>query len=127
MGISALVTPDGRELDRTRFFTPAYLDNQVRLKTTLTPAAKWGPTVQGTLVVAAVAVLLAAMLHNGWFTELNRRLSEFAKYFGPAPKRDLLGDDIVADGDEVSADAELGEDGQYSARGPVRRPEKGDI
>ncbi|MGA7130827.1 MAG: apolipoprotein N-acyltransferase [Mycobacterium sp.] len=130
VGISALVTPDGRELDRTRFFTPAYLDNQVRLKTTLTPAAKWGPIVQGTLVVAAVAVLLVAMLHNGWFTELNRRLSELAKNFGPAPKRsddDLLGDDVVADGDEVSADAELGEDGQYSARGPVQRPEKGDI
>jgi apolipoprotein N-acyltransferase len=130
VGISALVTPDGRELDRTRFFTPAYLDNQVRLKTTLTPAAKWGPIVQSTLVVAAVAVLLAAMLHNGWFTELNRRLSELAKNFGPAPKRsddDQPGNDVVVDGDEVSADAELGEDGQYSARGPVQRREKGDI
>ena len=70
-----------------QFFAPAYLDNQVRLKTTLTPAARWGPIVQGTLVVAAVAVLFAAMLHNGWFTDLNRRLSELAKNFGQAPER----------------------------------------
>jgi apolipoprotein N-acyltransferase len=135
VGISALVTPDGRELGRTRFFTPAYLDNQVRLKTTLTPAAKWGPIVQGILVASAVTVLLAAILHNGWFAELNRRLSELMR----KPARsdgDPPGDDVVADGDEVSTDAGLdeddedttvGEDGQYSARGPVQRPEKGDI
>ena len=49
VGISALVTPDGRELVRTNFFTPAYLDNQVRLKMTLTPAARWGPILQGGL------------------------------------------------------------------------------
>ncbi len=58
--------------------------------------------MQGSLVVAAVAVLLAAMLHNGWFTDLNRRLSELAKNFGRAPERsddDPLGDDVVADGE----------------------------
>jgi apolipoprotein N-acyltransferase len=136
VGISALVTPDGRELDRTKFFAPDYLDNQVRLKTTLTPAARWGPIVQGSLVVAAVAVLLAAMLHNGWFTDLNRRLSELAKNFGQAPERsddDPPGDHEVADGDEVLADAELDDDGEetaldegggYAAR---QGPEKGDI
>jgi apolipoprotein N-acyltransferase len=127
VGISALVTPDGRELDRTTFFAPAYLDDQVRLKTTLTPAARWGPIVQGSLVVAAVAVLLAAMLHNGWFTDLKRRLSELAKNFGQPPERsddDPPGDDEVADGDEVLADAELDQGGGYSAR---QGPEKGDI
>ena len=133
VGISATVTPDGRELGRTRFFTPAYLDNQVRLKTTLTPAAKWGPIVQGSLIVAAVAVLLAAMLHNGWFTELNRRLTALTKNVGTTPEEsddDPPGDDVAADGPpvkEVAADAELDEDGRYSARGPVQRPEKGDI
>ena len=133
VGISALVTPDGRELDTTKFFTPAYLDNQVRLKTSLTPAARWGPIVQGTLVLAAIAVLLAAMLHNGWFTDLNRRLSELGKNLGQAPDRsdqDPPGDDDVADGGD---DAEFGEDGeqtaldeggQYSAH---HGPEKGDI
>jgi apolipoprotein N-acyltransferase len=130
VGISALVTPDGRELVRTNFFTPAYLDNQIRLKTTLTPAARWGPTLQGALVLAAVAMLFAAMLHNGWFKDLHRRLSELANKSGPAPGRsddDPPGDDVVADEDEVSADAELDGDGEHSARGPVQRPEKGDI
>jgi apolipoprotein N-acyltransferase len=124
VGISALVTPDGRELVRTSFFEPAYLDNQVRLKTTLTPAAKWGPILQGSLVVAAVAVLLAAMLHNGWFTDLNRRLSELAKNFGRAPERsddDPLDDDVVAEGGH---DAEPDEAGRHSAR---HGPERGDI
>jgi len=139
VGISALVTPDGRELGRTGFFEPAYLDNQVRRKTTLTPAAKWGPIVQGSLVVAAVAVLLAAMLHNGWFTDMNRRLSELAKNVSAAKEKsddEPLGDDEVADENDVDgtvADPELvgdGEDaahdegGRHSAR---HRPERGDI
>lgn len=118
VGISALVTPDGRELGRTGFFEPAYLDNQVRRKTTLTPAAKWGPIVQGSLVVAAVAVLLAAMLQNGWFTEINRRLSELAKNFSPAKEK--------PDGglDEDGQAAALDEGGRHSARIPDQRPEK---
>ena len=127
VGISAVVTPDGRELQRTRFFTPGYLDSQVRLKTTLTPAARWGPIVQGTLVVAALAVLFAAMLHNGWFADLNRRLSGLAKRFGPAvggirrrPAWRRRGSRRPAC-NEVSADAELDEDGRHSAR---QGPEK---
>ena len=125
VGISALVTPDGRELGRTRFFEPAYLDNQVRRKTTLTPAAKWGPIVQGTVVAVAVAVLLAAMLHNGWFTDINRRLSELAKNVRRPRQKyddDPLGDDEVAD-DELVEDAALDEGGRHSAR---HGPEEGD-
>lgn len=130
VGISALVTPDGRELQRTRFFTPGYLDSQVRLKTTLTPAARWGPIVQGALVLAALAVLFAAMLHNGWFADLNRRMSGLAKRFGPGSEEsddDALGDDVVADGATVSeavATDELAEDGRHTAR---QGPEKGEI
>jgi apolipoprotein N-acyltransferase len=127
VGISALVTPDGRELGRTDFFEPGYLDNQVRRKTTLTPAARWGPIVQGSLVVIAVAVLLAAMRHNGWFTDIKRRLSELTKNFGSAkdkPDDDPLGDDEVADEDYLDdtddpfADPDLVED---------QRPERGDL
>ena len=133
VGISAVVTPDGRELQRTQFFTPAYLDKQVRLKTSMTPAAKWGPIVQGALVVAAVAVLLVAILHNGWLTELNRRLSALAKNFGQArhkPDDDPPGDDVVADGppvDEVADNAGLEEHGRHAARDRVQRQEKGDL
>ena len=131
VGISALVTPDGRELDRTGFFEPAYLDNQIRRKTTMTPAAKWGPIVQGSLVLTAVAVLLAAMLHNGWFTEINRRLSELPKKFSSAKEKsddDPLGDDVVADDelDEDGVDAPLDEGGRHSAHILDQRPEKGD-
>lgn len=125
VGISALVTPDGREVARTRFFEPAYLDSQVRRKTTLTPAAKWGPMVQGTVVAVAVAVLLAAMLHNGWFTDINRRLSELAKNVRRPRQKyddDPLGDDEVAD-DELVEDAALDEGGRHSAR---HGPEEGD-
>jgi hypothetical protein len=67
------------------------------------------------------------MLHNGWFTDLKRRLSALATNFGQPPERsdgDPPGDDEVADGDEVLADAELDEGGGYSAR---QGPEKGDI
>jgi apolipoprotein N-acyltransferase len=72
-GISAVVAPDGREITRTQFFTPAYLDVAVRLKTSETPATRWGPLVQWVLVGAAVAVVMAAILHNGWFMRPLRR------------------------------------------------------
>jgi len=118
VGISAVITPDGRELARTGFFEPAYLDNQVRRKETLTPAAKWGPTVQATVVLVAVAVLLVAMLHNGWFTDTYRRLSGLAKNVRRPrqnPDDDPLGNDEVAD-DELVDDAALDEGGRHSAR-----------
>ncbi|UMB67481.1 apolipoprotein N-acyltransferase [Mycobacterium paraterrae] len=109
VGISAVVTPDGRELQRTRFFTPAFLDNQVRLKTTLTPAARWGPIVQGALLVAALAIVFAAMLHNGWFADIHRRLSELANRGGPATE-DSDADPSGDDEDEPSPDAEFEND-----------------
>jgi apolipoprotein N-acyltransferase len=66
-GISAVIAPDGHELARTAFFEPAYLDTQVRLKTQLTPATRWGPIVEGLLVGIGVAAVIAAILHNGSF------------------------------------------------------------
>jgi apolipoprotein N-acyltransferase len=68
-GISAIVGPDGRVNARTQFFEPAYLDAQIRLKTDLTPATRWGPWIQGLIVIAGAAGLLGAMLHNGGFAE----------------------------------------------------------
>ncbi len=123
VGVSALVTPDGRELVRTSFFEPAYLDGQVRLKTSLTPAARWGAILQGSLVATAAAVLLAAMLHNGWFTDIYRRLSVLTRKLGRAPDStdDPLGDDVVA---EDADDADLDEGGRHCARDG---PERGDI
>ncbi len=82
-GISALVTPDGRELASTGFSAAAYLDVPVRLETTLTPATRWGPVVPWVLVGAAGTALLAAIGHNswfaGWFARSVRRRSRPAK------------------------------------------------
>jgi apolipoprotein N-acyltransferase len=76
-GISAIIAPDGRELAHTAFFEPAYLDMQVRLKTQLTLATRWGPEIQGLLVALGVAALIAAILHNGSFVRrLGRRSND---------------------------------------------------
>ncbi|MDY6995096.1 MAG: apolipoprotein N-acyltransferase [Actinomycetota bacterium] len=64
-GISAVIAPDGRELARTAFFEPAFLDQQIRLKTALTPATRFGPYVEAVLVAIGVAGVLGAILHNG--------------------------------------------------------------
>jgi apolipoprotein N-acyltransferase len=66
-GISAMIAPDGRILARTAFFEPAYLDAQLRLKSGLTPATRWGPIIQGLLLSVGVAAVAGAMLHNGRF------------------------------------------------------------
>jgi apolipoprotein N-acyltransferase len=61
-GVSAVIAPDGRELVRTEYFAPAYLDTSVHLKTGLTPAARWGALVQWMLIaIGAGAVLIAAV------------------------------------------------------------------
>jgi apolipoprotein N-acyltransferase len=67
VGISAVIAPDGRELVSTGFFEPAYLDVPIRLKSSLTFATRWGPTIEGLLVLVGVAVVVAAMLQNGKF------------------------------------------------------------
>jgi len=64
-GISAAIAPDGRELARTAFFSPAYLDLEVRLRTARAPGTDWAGPLQWLLVAAAVAAVGAAILHNG--------------------------------------------------------------
>lgn len=75
-GISAVIAPDGAELVRTDFFQPDYLDIQVRLKTKLTPATRWGPMLQWLLVAVAAAAILAGIRQNGWFARPVRRRSD---------------------------------------------------
>lgn len=71
-GISAAITPDGRESARTDFFAPAYLDVQVRLRTVETPAVRWAVIVQWALVLAALAAIGAAIRQNGRVVRLPR-------------------------------------------------------
>ncbi|KUH71982.1 apolipoprotein N-acyltransferase [Mycolicibacterium novocastrense] len=66
-GISAIISPDGRELARTAFYEPAYLDAAVRLKTQLSAATRFGPLVEGLLIALGVGSLLTAILHNKSF------------------------------------------------------------
>ncbi len=66
-GISAIIAPDGHEVARTNFFEPAYLDKQVRLKSDVTPATRWGPIVAWVLIGIGGAALVAGIQHNGWF------------------------------------------------------------
>jgi apolipoprotein N-acyltransferase len=75
-GISAIIAPDGREVANTAFFEPAYLDTQVRLKTQLTLATRWGPVIQALLVVLGVAAVIAAILHNGSFVRRRRTAAD---------------------------------------------------
>jgi len=72
-GISAVIAPDGRELARTGFFEPAFLDAQIRLKTAQTPATRWGPQIQWVLVGLGSAAVLAGIMHNGGFMRRRRR------------------------------------------------------
>ncbi|MGI9125988.1 MAG: apolipoprotein N-acyltransferase [Mycobacterium sp.] len=71
-GISAAIAPDGREMVRTAFFTPAYLDVEVRLRTAETPATRWTVAFQWFLVAAAVGAIGAAILQNGGFVRPRR-------------------------------------------------------
>jgi apolipoprotein N-acyltransferase len=101
-GISSVIAPDGGELVRTDFFEPAYLDIQVRLKTKLTPATRWAPILQWVLVVAAGAVILVGIRHNGWFPRpirLRSRPSGESEDFG-APPVEPEGDDAAPDDDD---------------------------
>jgi apolipoprotein N-acyltransferase len=64
-GASAVIAPDGRELARTGYYTPAYLDTPVRLKTDLTPAARWGALVQWVLIATGAGAVLFAAVDRG--------------------------------------------------------------
>ncbi|MEZ0342193.1 apolipoprotein N-acyltransferase [Mycobacterium sp. pV006] len=72
-GISAMISPDGHELSRTAFFEPAYLDQQLRLKSSLTPATRFGPFVEAALIALGAAGVIAAMLHNGFLVPARLR------------------------------------------------------
>lgn len=74
-GISAVIGPDGREQARTAFFEPAYLDAQIQLKTSLTPATRWGPWIQALIVIAGAGAVVGAMLHNGAFAGSSRAVA----------------------------------------------------
>jgi len=64
-GISAVIAPDGRVLAKTEFFTPAFIDTQIRLQTAVTPATRFTEWLQYTLVGVGLFVVLLGIRHNG--------------------------------------------------------------
>jgi len=84
-GISAAIAPDGRELARTAFFTPAYLDVEVRLRTAQTPATRWAEPLQWLLVAVAVAAVGVSMLQNGGSDRSLRIRRRTDRHDGGAP------------------------------------------
>jgi len=113
-GISAVIAPDGHELARTDFFEPAYLDAQVRLKTKLTPATRWGPILQLILVTIAGAAILAAIRHNGWFPRkirLRSRPSDESDDSGETPDESEESGPPEGDDSENTRDAPPDKDG----------------
>jgi apolipoprotein N-acyltransferase len=91
-GISAVIAPDGRELARTGFFEPAFLDAQIRLKTTLTPATRWGALTQYLLAGLGFVLVVGAMMHNGALMRQTRRRR-------PQPMTDITGSTDDRQGD----------------------------
>jgi len=84
-GISAAIAPDGAELARTAFFTPAYLDVEVRLRTAQTPATRWAEPLQWLLVAVAVAAVGVAILQNGGSDRSLRIRRRTDRHDGGAP------------------------------------------
>ncbi|MGZ8179610.1 apolipoprotein N-acyltransferase [Williamsia sp. SKLECPSW1] len=70
-GVSAVVAPDGRLEQRSRFFTPAVLSADITLRTQMTPAARLGAAPQATIVVIAIGGFLVALACR---TKLGKRL-----------------------------------------------------
>ena len=91
-GVSAIVAPDGHVLERTEFFQPAYLDRQVRLKTDLTLATRWGPVIDSVLIGVGVAALLVAMLHNRNLMRRRKAVAEHRDGSAAAPDADTDAD-----------------------------------
>lgn len=61
-GISAMVHPDGSVSQHTGIFQPAHLVEELPLRETLTPAARFGAATQWVLVLAGIAVALGAVI-----------------------------------------------------------------
>lgn len=63
-GVTAVVDPRGRILERTRLFEPAVLVRDVPILPGLTPYARWGDVFGWTCVGATLLLFLAARSGN---------------------------------------------------------------
>lgn len=61
VGVSGVITPRGRVVERTELFTPAQMTAELPLRTTLTPASRYGDVITWAFRGVAVAVVLAGV------------------------------------------------------------------
>ncbi|MFI2781149.1 apolipoprotein N-acyltransferase [Streptomyces sp. ALB3] len=77
-GVSAVIRPDGRIVEKTEMFTPDALVDEVPLRSSLTPATRLGALPEGALALLAVAGL-------GWATVRAARGRKGAKDLTAGP------------------------------------------
>ncbi|MEV5941135.1 apolipoprotein N-acyltransferase [Streptomyces sp. NPDC051994] len=63
-GVSAVIMPDGKVVQKTAMFTPAALDAKVPLRSSQTPATRLGTLPEWALVAAAATALAWAVTRN---------------------------------------------------------------
>lgn len=61
VGVSAVISPTGRVMDRAELFTRAAGTAEIPLRTSLTPATRWGGPIEGTFETAGGALALIAV------------------------------------------------------------------
>lgn len=61
-GVSAIVHPDGTVSQHTEIFTPAYLVEELPLRSHITPAVRIGAALEWLLVIAGLCVAVAALV-----------------------------------------------------------------
>lgn len=67
-GISAVVAPDGRVLQRAGLFQPAVLTPTMRMATRMTPYGKWGDWLPTGMLIVLGMFALAAVTRRPWHT-----------------------------------------------------------
>jgi len=69
VGVSAIVAPDGEIIDRTGLFTADYMLEEVPLRTSLTPAVRFGAIIDWAFLLAPLVAAMAlglAKLRGRW-------------------------------------------------------------
>jgi len=61
VGVSGIITPRGRVVEQTELFTPAQMVAELPLRTTLTPATRYGDVIAWGMRGLAVVIVLAGM------------------------------------------------------------------
>jgi apolipoprotein N-acyltransferase len=90
VGVSALIMPDGREVTRSRLFTPAVLEADLPLRRQLTLADRLGPAPEAALVLIGLLGTTGLVLIGG---RSRRRVSGLP---APGPQRAVeAGDRVV--------------------------------